>query len=80
MYNRRIQAWGLIMGPMKLPEFKRLIGSYQCKIIKTTKEWEVRDSIDDMRISGFATMSGREVKPIYIKQFLKAIKDKRGIT
>ncbi len=68
------------MGPMKLPEFKRLVGSYKCKIVKTTKEWQVRDSIDGMRVSGFGTISGREVKSVYVEQFLKAIKNKRGIS
>ena len=68
------------MGPMKFPDFKRLVSSYQCQIVKTTKEWEVRDLTDGMRISGFATISGREVKPVYIKQFLKAIRSKRGIS
>ncbi len=68
------------MGPIKLPEFKRLVGSYHCQIVKTTKEWEVRDCTDGMRVSGFATVSGREVKPVYVKQFLKALKTKRGIS
>jgi hypothetical protein len=67
------------LGPMKLPEFQRLVGSYDCQIVKTAKEWEVRDCTDGMRISGFATVSGREVKPVYIKQFLKVINSKRGI-
>ena len=68
-----------VLGPIKLAEFKRLVGSYDCQIAKTSKEWEVRDSTDGMRISGFATVSGREVKPVYIKQFLKSVKSKRGI-
>ena len=67
------------MGPLKLFEFKRLISSYKCHIAKTAKEWEVRDSIDGKRISGFGTVSGRHAKAVYVKQFLKEIKSKRGI-
>ena len=66
------------MGPLKFHEFRRLVGSYGCEIVKTTKEWEVSDRQDKARISGFATVSGREVKPIYVRQFLKVIKNKRG--
>jgi len=64
---------------ISLREFEALVKSWDCSPVKTTKESEVRDNRDGMRISGFATVSGRQVKPIYVKKFLKAIKAKRGI-
>lgn len=68
------------MGSVKLVEFRSLILSYNCEIVKTAKEWKILDRSDGKRISSFATVSGREVKPIYVKHFLKAINKKRGIT
>ena len=40
-------------------------------------EWEVIDNTDQMWVTGFATIGGREVKEPYVKRFLKLIKAKR---
>jgi len=65
--------------PISLREFQALVKSWDCSIVKTTKEWEVKDNQDNMWVSGFATISGRYVKVIYIRKFLKAIRKKRGV-
>lgn len=63
--------------PVRLPDFESLVKKWQCRIQKTTKEWEIRDNTDDMRITGFATVSGRLVKRSWVKRFLKIIRSKR---
>jgi len=68
------------LGPMKSVSFKRLVASYDCKIVRRTKEWEVRNRADGKRISSFGIVRGQEVKSVYVQQFLKAIKIKRGIS
>lgn len=65
------------MGPMKFHAFVALIKSWNCRYEKTTKEWEVVDNEDGMRVSGFGS-HGKEVKPIYVNIFLKEIRKKRG--
>lgn len=40
--------------PMRLSEFEALVKTWRCRIEKTTKEWEIRDNTDDMRITGFS--------------------------
>jgi len=65
--------------PLRLGEFEFLVRSWKCRIEKTSKEWEVRDDTDGMRITGFATVSGRSVKRSWVKRFLKLIRTKRGI-
>lgn len=63
--------------PMRFGEFEALVKKWDCRIEKTTKEWEVRDNNDGTRIVGFATISGREVKRPWVKRFLKVIRAKR---
>lgn len=65
------------MGPMSHRGFEKLVKSWNCSIQKTTKEWEVKDKTDGMRVSGFAS-HGKSVKPVYINIFLKEIRRKRG--
>lgn len=64
--------------PMRFGEFEALVKKWNCRIERTTKEWEVRDNNDGTRVTGFASISGREVKRSWVKRFLKLIRKKRG--
>lgn len=63
---------------VKFHVFERTVKSFDCSIRKTTNEWEVVDNLDGSWICGFATVSGREVKITYVKNFEKLIRVKRG--
>jgi hypothetical protein len=63
---------------VKMRDFQRIVRSYNCSIRKTTKEWEVIDNIDGQWVCGFGTVSGREIKEPYGKNFLKLMTDKRA--
>ncbi len=64
--------------PMRFGDFEALVKKWNCRVEKTTKEWEVRDNSDDARVTGFGTISGREVKRSWVKRFLKLISAKRS--
>ncbi|MBX9880282.1 MAG: hypothetical protein K2Y22_17620 [Candidatus Obscuribacterales bacterium] len=64
--------------PMRLGDFRLLVHKWDCRIEKTTKEWEVRDNKDNLRVTGFASVRGREVKRSWVKRFLKLIQEKRA--
>ncbi len=68
---------GLGAKAIKMHEFDRILRENDCQARKTTKEWEVIDNTDQMWVTGFATIGGREVKEPYLKRFLKLIKAKR---
>jgi hypothetical protein len=63
---------------VKMREFEQLVRSWNCTARKTTKEWEVIDNLDGKWICGFATVSGREVKVSYVRNFTKQIQEKRN--
>lgn len=70
------------MGPMPLRKFEQLVKSHGCHIERSSKEWVIVDSYG-AKIVPFAVTHGKqrkrnEVKPIYVKQFLKAIKNIGG--
>lgn len=65
------------MGPMSHKDFERLVKSWNCSIVRTTKEWETTDNTDGQRVSGFGS-HGKTVKPVYVQKFLKLIRAKRG--
>jgi hypothetical protein len=64
--------------PMALKNFKALVNSFNCSIVKTTKEWQVVDNTDGQWVCGFATISGRQVKRPYVDEFIQRIKVKRS--
>lgn len=63
---------------IKLREFEALVNRWNCSIVKTKKDWAVYDDVDGMWVSGFATVSGREVKMPYVNLFEKKIREKRS--
>ncbi len=63
---------------IRLAAFEAMVQKWNCRIAKTTKEWEVIDNADEMRVTGFATIGGRQVKGSWVKRFQKLIRDKRG--
>ena len=66
------------MGPISHRDFVKLARSWDCSLVKTTKEWEVQDNKDGTRICGVASHGvNSQIKPPYIKRFLKLIKEKR---
>lgn len=64
--------------PIRLAVFEAMVREWNCRIAKTTKEWEVIDNTDEMRVTGFATVGGRQVKGSWVKRFLKLIREKRA--
>ncbi len=67
------------MGPIKHHDFVALVKRWNCTVLKMSKEWEVVDKEDGMRVCSFASHGqGSEILPVYVKKFLKAIRAKRG--
>ena len=62
---------------IKIHVFERMVRKAGCSVRKTTNEWEVIDDSDGKWVCGFATVSGREVKVVYVKNFEKLIANKR---
>ena len=62
---------------IKLHELRQIVGQYDCSIRKRTKEWEVVDLTAGKWICGFATISGRVVKVVYVRNFERLINRKR---
>lgn len=71
------------MGPMPLRKFEQLVKTYECHIERSTKEWVVVDAEGNTVVLFAVTHGGRtksnEVKPFYVKRFLKAMKNVRGM-
>jgi hypothetical protein len=64
--------------PMSFRKFQAHVREYGCSIERTKSEWKVLDR-DGLIVSTFAVTHGKnsvsnEVKPIYIKQFMAAIR------
>jgi hypothetical protein len=64
--------------PIPFRKFQALIRGFGCSIERTKSEWKVVDR-SGLVVSTFAVTHGKnstsnEVKPIYVKQFLAAIR------
>lgn len=65
------------MGPIPEREFAKMVKSHGCKIVMNGTHGSIYR--DDNFVTGFAVShkqgGKREVKPVYVRQFLKAIRE-----
>ena|GEM_PF-2838894 len=67
------------MSPLSLRRFRKLVSVYGCNVVRTSLEWQIVDR-EGKYVSGFAVThgnrtKGNEVKPVYVRQFLKRIQE-----